>query len=107
MHLRAPCPGTRTGRLRPSASPQTRLFQSPQEQVQAIARSQGVALAHQGWQPSEHRGVGAWVDVEETPQEIEEQIFPLYPLIPDPSDAFSALATTTSSRSSSRRASAF
>ena len=35
-------------------------------------------------QPGEHSGYGSWEDVEATPQDIEEEILPLYPLIPDP-----------------------
>ena len=37
-----------------------------------------------GWVRGEHSGFGSWEDVEATPQEIEEEILPLYPLVPDP-----------------------
>ncbi len=56
------------------------------ERLEAMAATNGVQLAHQGWRESEHQGVGFWVDVEETPQEITETVFPLYPLVPDPED---------------------
>ena len=52
--------------------------------LQSLASFYGVALELQGWVPSEHKGIGAWRQVPETPREIVEEIFPLYPLIPDP-----------------------
>ncbi len=63
------------------------LYARQQQELEALATTYGVALAHQGWQRSEHEGIGAWVDVEETPQEVVEDVFPLYPLIPDPREA--------------------
>ncbi|MEK6405774.1 MAG: hypothetical protein AABN34_02295 [Acidobacteriota bacterium] len=47
----------------------------------------GVSLRLQGWQQV-REGVGAWIDVEENSQAaITEQVFRLYPLIPDPREA--------------------
>ncbi len=44
----------------------------------------GVSLRLQGWSQV-REGVGAWIDVEESSQTaITEQVFRLYPLIPDP-----------------------
>jgi hypothetical protein len=44
----------------------------------------GVSLRLQGWEQM-REGIGRWVDVEESPQmAITEQVFKLYPLIPDP-----------------------
>ena len=43
----------------------------------------GVRISLQGWVPA-GPGIGAWREVEETPQETEELIVPLSPLIPDP-----------------------
>lgn len=44
----------------------------------------GVSLRLQGWQQV-GEGLGAWIDVEENSQTaITEQVFRLYPLIPDP-----------------------
>lgn len=42
-----------------------------------------VRLQLQGWAPKQDR-IGKWDEVVETPSEITEQVFPLYPLIPDP-----------------------
>jgi len=42
-----------------------------------------VSLQLQGWTPKQDR-IGKWDEVIETPSEITEQVFPLYPLIPDP-----------------------
>lgn len=43
----------------------------------------GVSLRLQGWQQLRD-GIGAWVDIAETPQVTVERAFNLYPLIPDP-----------------------
>lgn len=44
----------------------------------------GVSLRLQGWKQI-REGIGRWIDVEENPQmTITEQVFKLYPLIPDP-----------------------
>jgi hypothetical protein len=43
----------------------------------------GINLRLQGWQVLRD-GIGQWVDVEETPTAPAEQLFRLYPLIPDP-----------------------
>lgn len=55
-------------------------------ELESFATEHGVRLAHQGWIPSEHQGVGSWVDVDETPQALTEAVYPLYPLIPDSED---------------------
>jgi hypothetical protein len=44
-----------------------------------------VTLQLQGWKAL-HDRIGQWVSVEEEPQSLIEQTFPLYPLIPDPRD---------------------
>ncbi|GAB2708173.1 hypothetical protein [Aliiglaciecola aliphaticivorans] len=38
----------------------------------------------QGWLPSDLKGVGNWQATEETPEQLIEQVIPLYPLIADP-----------------------
>lgn len=41
----------------------------------------------EGWLPDPHEeGVGAWQEVAEEPGALEEQVFPLYPLVADPRD---------------------
>lgn len=40
----------------------------------------------QGWVPAELKGVGHWQQVSETPEDVQEQRIPLYPLIADPQD---------------------
>jgi hypothetical protein len=52
--------------------------------LRAIAAEFNIRTELQGWVPSAFDRVGAWQEIEETPQEIFEQIVPLYPLIPDP-----------------------
>ncbi len=44
----------------------------------------GVQNFKEGWVPSEHKGIGQWQKVEETPKEIQEAWFPLYRLHADP-----------------------
>jgi len=48
------------------------------------AREHGVRPEVQGWVPSGFDGVGGWRAVEDRPGEVVEQVFPLYPLVPDP-----------------------
>ncbi len=45
-----------------------------------------------GWVPDDKPGVGTWTKVDEMPAEMEEEALPLYPLIPDPTDAGHAAA---------------
>lgn len=61
-------------------------YAEARERLEALTAMNGVQLAHEGWRESEQQGVGFWVDVEETPREITEAVFPLYPLVPDPKD---------------------
>lgn len=58
-------------------------LQEADENLQRLGATLEVSQALKGWVPGEHSGFGSWSDVEETPQEIEEEILPLYPLIPD------------------------
>ncbi|MGB7922546.1 MAG: hypothetical protein WCF57_04820 [Pyrinomonadaceae bacterium] len=51
--------------------------------LDAWAAKYGVAVQLQGWRTLRDR-VGQWVKVEEKPAVLTEQVFPLYPLIPDP-----------------------
>lgn len=58
---------------------------------QAFVRLRDIVAKHQvkvelqGWVPSGLPGIGAWMEVEETPGvETPELVYPLYPLIPDP-----------------------
>jgi hypothetical protein len=44
----------------------------------------GAHWVHEGWVPSGSDRIGTWEVVEDTPQELRESVFPLYPLIPDP-----------------------
>lgn len=52
-----------------------------------LAQNGDVSLKLQGWLPTSLDGVGNWQDIEETPEEITEQILPMYPLIADPTDS--------------------
>lgn len=55
-------------------------------ELAAWAATNNVTPALQGWVPSEFDGIGAWEPVEDKPATVTEEIFPLYPLIPDPAD---------------------
>jgi hypothetical protein len=54
------------------------------EQLNNYAQSGDVSLSLQAWFPSDLKGVGNWLETEETPETVTEQILPLYPLISDP-----------------------
>ncbi len=47
----------------------------------------GSVWALEGWLPSAFDKIGRWQQVEESPGEVTEQVYPLYPLVPDPRDA--------------------
>lgn len=40
----------------------------------------------QGWKPADLKGVGNWHAVDESPQTLDEEVYPLYPIIADPTD---------------------
>jgi len=50
------------------------------------AAESGVQQAHLGWIASERKGIGEWAVVEEEPQTLLEEVYPLYPLVPNPAD---------------------
>ena len=50
------------------------------------AGKHGAEEAHLGWVASERRGIGSWEVVEEEPQTLLEDFYPLYPLVPSPGD---------------------
>jgi len=50
-----------------------------------LAITNGLRPVLEGWAPSELEGLGTWSAIEDdTPEDGDEQVFPLYPLIPDP-----------------------
>ncbi len=59
-------------------------FRTAQSQLEAVALEHGVRFVKQGWVPGTAKGVGSWQETAPLPQSIDEQIFPLYPLVPDP-----------------------
>lgn len=76
----------------------TKLLQQLDENRQWFKRlgmKYDLSLLLQGWQPSAHDGVGAWVNVGSFPEILKEHVFPLYPLVSDPNNsAHSATAKT-------------
>jgi hypothetical protein len=46
----------------------------------------GVTSVHEGWIPGSFENIGSWQNVDETPQQITESIFPLFTLFPDPNN---------------------
>ena len=60
-------------------------YAAAQQQWEAVTKGLQISIARQGWKPGAFQGVGAWEEVEATPESVgDEQVFPLYPLIPDP-----------------------
>lgn len=53
--------------------------------LQEWAAAEGVHRALKGWYPDEHEGRGAWRPVTEVPVSVDEDAFPLYPLVVPPS----------------------
>jgi len=67
--------------------------QLPQLQQQFAANSKELELLLeeyqiqrelQGWKPTDLKGVGNWHKVDESPQTLDEEVYPLYPIIDDP-----------------------
>lgn len=56
------------------------------KQLRQWAAVHGVGQAHLGWVAGERHGVGDWQVVEEEPQTLLEDFFPLHPLVPAPAD---------------------
>lgn len=53
-------------------------------QLNEVVSNGDLKIELQGWTPTELKGVGNWQNVDETPNELIEQTFPLYPIIADP-----------------------
>ncbi|HEX8391832.1 MAG TPA: hypothetical protein VF665_05670 [Longimicrobium sp.] len=56
-------------------------------QLRAWQVKSGAHAFSEGWVPSDARNVGAWQFTDETPDEVTETVYPLYPLVPDPRNA--------------------
>jgi hypothetical protein len=65
------------------ATMEARYVKARSELLYAAVES-GISIGLEGWIPGSSQGVGSWERVEETPAKIDEHIWPLYPLIPDP-----------------------
>ncbi len=93
--LEGSLPGRRRGRVRAAigdhcAEEIARLrveLEARRQDLRQLAASYGVKLTLEGWVPGEHHGFGAWQEVEEQPAQLVEEIYPLYPLVPDPANA--------------------
>ncbi len=59
-------------------------YTAAQAELVSVATEYGITTKLEGWAPDEFEGIGSWQTVEETPEQIAEQIYPLYPVIPDP-----------------------
>lgn len=55
-------------------------------ELQAWSADSGIAEIHEGWFPTDMPNIGAWRLAAETPEQVDEVAFPLYPLRPDPAD---------------------
>jgi hypothetical protein len=58
-----------------------------QNELLQWAKKNGATPAQLGWVAGERRHVGSWQVVENEPQTLLEETYPLYPLVPDPGDA--------------------
>ena len=85
-------------RLRTVAGPQVKKLVEAQALALTHLRDagavEGVRVSLQGWVPA-GPGLGAWREVEETPQVTDELIVPLSPLIPDPAQKSHSAAGRT------------
>lgn len=72
------------GRLADQRSAAEVAVAEKQARLGSWAAQHGVRPVLQGWIPSEFEGIGSWETVAEKPAAITEQVYPLYPLVPDP-----------------------
>lgn len=61
-------------------------WQESGESLKQLSLQHQVTMALQGWKPGDLKGTGRWTEVDAAPQVLEEQFYPLYPLIPDPNE---------------------
>lgn len=59
---------------------------SARQRLVAWADEYGARMLIEGWMPSEHQHVGAWQEVADATDVVAETVYPLYPLIPDPTN---------------------
>jgi hypothetical protein len=57
---------------------------SARQHLLSWAADYGARMLVEGWKPSEHEHVGDWHDISDATDVRPETIYPLYPLIPDP-----------------------
>ncbi|MFA3789997.1 hypothetical protein AB6T38_02650 [Aliiglaciecola sp. SL4] len=62
----------------------TQKLQDISAQLNQMTATGDIKVELQGWTPSDLKGVGNWQAIEETPEQLTEQVIPLYPLIADP-----------------------
>ena len=77
-------PGKKAGPLAAARDAAASKFEAATAEMKLTAHEYGIRLTLLGWVKGEADRVGSWKEVEETPQAIEEDILPMYPLIPDP-----------------------
>ncbi|MDO6710287.1 hypothetical protein Q4567_06110 [Aliiglaciecola sp. 2_MG-2023] len=64
----------------------TENLQDTNGQLDQLSQSGDIKIELQGWKSSDLKGVGNWLPIEETPEQITEQVIPMYPLIADPTN---------------------
>jgi hypothetical protein len=77
-------PGKKVGPLAVARASAAQKFNAATAELQLAAKEMEIRLTLLGWVKSAADRVGSWQEVEETPQTVVEDIFPMYPLIPDP-----------------------
>lgn len=79
--------------LHRQATRQDERLRQARAELRELTRQHDVLLQAEAWVESAEPGIGAWQTLEdELPHEIREDIFPLYPLVPDPSTCGHAAA---------------
>lgn len=77
-------PGKKAGPLAGARAAAAAQYYAATAELQGLARTYGIRLVVHGWIKSAFDRVGAWQEVDDMPQTVQEDILPLYPLIPDP-----------------------
>jgi len=59
-------------------------FDENTEQLHVLVEEAQISDQLQGWKPASLAGVGNWAEIDESPQQLTEQVYPLYPIMEDP-----------------------
>lgn len=58
-----------------------------QKRLREWAQGRSIEFLLDGWVPGPHPNLGGWESIDDTPADLKEMTYPLYPLVADPDDS--------------------